>query len=234
MLIFVQFPLADLRPFLDAEDSRLPILENLSSEALTGTSDFGGDAPAPFLRGVGPLRKRRQGARYAGESLYFKGRRTVVFGDGFRTVPDPRDGTPLKVDLFFRRFQAFQDLHQLARYELALLVDLSNRPALDAPAAEALLRTCLSLPVQIPPDKATNSLIKSGPRLAASLLRATSFLRSPTPPAWTMAARVPVVLVEYGTAELSELPMGIRRLSSAETETLRLAYFTSAPRPGPV
>lgn len=223
MLIVIQFPLADLRAFLDAEDVRIPACTNFSQAALTDTSDYGGSAPAPFLRSVGPLRKRRQGARFAGESLYFKGRRAIVFADGFRTVPHPRGGVPIPVKVFFRRFQAYQDLHQLARYELALLLDLEGRQALDGSAMQALLATCLGLRVTVPPHSEPISLVRAGHWLAAALLRATTYLRSPTPFTWCMNARTPAVLVEYGTQELHELPTSARTVTLAESQGMRLA-----------
>ena len=223
MLIVIQFPFADLRAFLDTDDVRVPISTTLSELSLTGTSDFGGTAPAPFLRGVGALRKRRQGASYAGESLYFDGNRAVVFENGFESVPDPRGGPPIPVTVFFRRFQAFQDDHQLARYELALLLDLGGREALDGAAMLSLLTSCFEVPVTVPPDRATVPMVKAGARLAARLLRATTYLRSPTPPAWTMAARMPAVLVEYGTRELPAPPQRARTVGLAQSEGMRLA-----------
>lgn len=228
MLIFIQFPLADLRTFLDSEDVRIPICLTFSEQALTATADFGGKAPAPFLRRIGPLRKRRQGARYAGESLYFKGRRAIVFADGFREVPHPRGGAPIAASVFFRRFQAYQDLHQLARYEVALLLDLGGRPPLDGADMQSLLATCLTLPVTIPPRVEPVPLINAGPVLAETVLQATSYLKLTKPPAWSVAARTPVVLVEYGSTELAELPKSARSVALSDPKGMHLAVASTS------
>lgn len=222
MLIIVQFPLADLRPFIDA-DERVPIASEFSQADLAGTADFGGARPAPFLPSVGPLRKRRQGAQYAGESLYFKANNVLRFADGLHSVADPRDGAPIGVRLFFRRFQAFQDLHQLARVEIALLLDLAGRPALDAEAAAALLRTSLRLPVRIAGQAAERPLAQAGPALAAQLLRATTWRQRTPPPDWTLQARAPTVLVEHGTAELAAPLPGSRPVTVDDVPELQLA-----------
>ena len=185
MLIIVQFPLADLRAFVDADD-RLPIATEFPQANLAGTADYGGPLPAPFLPAVGPLRKRRQGAQYAGEALYFKGKGALHFDDDLRSVPDPRGGKPIALTVFFRRFQAYQDLHQLARFELALLLDLRGSNPLDAAHGQALLHTCLALPVRVPGGLQAGPLAKAGPALAAHLLRATTPRARPTPPGWVV------------------------------------------------
>ena len=224
MLIVLQFPFADLRAFGDADDdTRVPIATSFSQSDLLGTRDFGGTRRPPFLNCVGPLRKRRQGVRYGGESLYFNGRRALRFTDRFRSVPDPRGGTPITVDLFFRRFQAFRDDHQLAKYELALLLDLTKRDALDAASLRTLLDSCLTLPVIVPPLTAPVPLISAGRHLASSLLRHTTCRRQATPPEWTMACGAPSLVVEYGTSEIAELSRGSRVVALEESQRIRLA-----------
>lgn len=230
MLIVVQFPLADLRPFID-DDTRLPSATEFAQTALRGTSDFGGGANAPFLPSVGPLRKRNQGAQFAGESLYFKARNALRFADDLRQLADPRDGAPIGVRVFFRRLQAFQDLHQLARCEVALLLDLVGRAPFAAADVSALLRRCLELPVSVPGEAAPLPLGMAGPPLAALLRRATTYRRRPAPPSWTLQACAPALLVEYGQLELLEPAAGSSPVALPEAPDLRLAGRTLALGP---
>lgn len=203
MLVIVQFPLADLRPFLD-EDARVPVATEFARLDLSNTVDFGGSHPAPFLPGTGALRKRRQGAQMAGETLYFQAHGALRFAPDLRRIPGGAHGEPgATVQVFFRRFQAFQEQHQLARFELGLLLTLDEGTApLDASAVAALLRRCLELPVSVPGQTMPVPLARAGPPLAAHVLRASTRRQAQPAPTWSVSARQPLVLVEYGATEL--------------------------------
>ena len=214
MLIVIQFPFADLRAFLDTDDVRVPISTTFSEQSLTGTSqDFGGTVPAPFLRSVGALRKRRQDARYAGESLYFDGHRAVVFANGFERVPDSARRSADSRHRLLPALPGVPGRPPTGPVRTGPAPGFGGREALDGAAMLSLLTSCFEVPVTVPPDRATIPMVRAGARLAAGLLRATTYLRSPTPPAWTMAARMPAVLVEYGTRELLAPPPRARSVS---------------------
>lgn len=226
MLITVQFPLADVRPFLE-DDARVPVAAHFSRDDLRDTAEFGGKGRPPFLPGVGPLRKRRQATRYAGEELYFRARRSLSFADQLAHVPDSLAGAPVPVRVFFRRMQAFREQHELARYEVGLALDLAGRAAYSEQAGEQLVRACLTLPVHTRRAVSTVALLQAGPHVAAEILRSTTRRKLPAPHPWALSARMPMVLVEYGKAELSGPPSGARRVSIDSDEKIELACARS-------
>lgn len=227
MLVLLQFPIADLRSFVDGEDTRVAAATRFASvaEALDHP-----DGPGPFIRDLGPLRRRRQGLRIAGESLYFRGRNGLRFAPGLHAVPDPRGGAPIPMRLLFRRFQAFSDgadghPHRLAKYELGWTLDLARdgQPPLDSAQLQALIETCLALPAthpryDAPPPAHRDSgpLRSAGEALARQLRWST--LAGPrrggvAAAPWTVRACRPALLVEYGSEEFAGMPAGAARVS---------------------
>lgn len=222
MLLVLQFPIADLRSFVDAPDTRLRAVTDFAAIA----SQLGGrdDGPRPYIRHMGPLRRRQQGLDIAGEVFAFRGHRALRWAAGLSAVPHPRDGSRVPMRLRFRRFQPFADgrdggAHRLARYELGWMLELGNaEPAALTPAElDRLVDTCLALPVSLAQYDAPGHWMRdvplrdAGPWLARQLRWATvakPHAAVDLPPEWTVQACKPALLVELGQAELSGDPAG--------------------------
>ena len=157
MLLFLQFPLAELRSFLNQKTSRLP------SPAFP--------LPEPdrdFIRSFGGVRKRRKGGveDWVGEETFCHAGRALRFAD---------PTSPLKCA--FRRI--LNDGRAVVRFEVGLVTHPHGRlrPGfpLDEHACLDLIETCLAVPVMIPTTKQlTSGLILSGEYLAHHYLKCTT------------------------------------------------------------
>jgi hypothetical protein len=236
MLILVQFPIADLRSFVAAPDHRVPVAADFAYRADDMAAPLDPRAPGPFIRDMGPLRVRHQGIRIAGEALYFRGRRALAFEPALNKLPDPRGGAPIRVRTLFRRFQAFAGLaqgesHRLAKYELAFMLDLASddRQALTPQQLHAVVDACLGLPVTVPQydhpaHRDAAPLVRAGTLIARQLrwsMTAKPAEPGSIPDEWTVSARMPAVLVEYGSDEFAGEPPGAAAVNFASAPTLK-------------
>ena len=248
MLLLLQFPVADLRSFIDGEDYRAPATTAFATtrKRRGATADL---RDAPFIRDMGPLRRRQQGLRIAGEALYFRARNAIRFAPGLRAIPDPRGGDPIPLELVFRRFQAYAEsdtgqAHRLAKYEMAwvLATRQPGKAALEAAELELVVATCLALPVTVAQfdcdgHQVESTLVNAGGPLARQLRFATT-LGPGSPrhlaPDWALAACKPALLVEYGTAELAATPTGPAVVRFANAPELGLHCIERAYSKQPV
>jgi hypothetical protein len=224
MLVLVQFPIADLRSFVDAADTRLRAATDFA--AMVTQQGGRAEGPRPYIRHMGPLRRRQEGLDVAGEMLAFRGRGALRWPAGLRTVPHPRDRAAVPIRMLFRRFQPYSDghdgqAHRLARFEVGWLLDLKSdgRPPPTPAELNALLDTCLALPVTLSQYDAPGAshrvhdvpLLDAGPIIARQLrwaMVARPRSHADLPPEWTVQACKPALLVEFGDSELEGDPAG--------------------------
>jgi hypothetical protein len=223
MLVLLQFPIADMRSFVDAPDTRLRAAIDFAAIA---SQQGAHEGPRPYIRHMGPLRRRQQGLDVAGEIDAFRGRGALRWPPGLASVPHPRDGGPVPMRLLFRRFQPFTDgrsgqAHRLARYEIGWLLDATAGGRLPPGPAELdrLLDACLALPVSVAQYDADDPshrrsgvpLSEAGPLIARQLrwaMAARPRSRVPLPEEWTLQACKPALLIEFGSGELDGDPAG--------------------------
>jgi hypothetical protein len=234
MLVVLQFPIADLRSFLDAEDTRVEAAKGgWIPVDLQHYSDVN-KRKYPFIRNMGPIRTRRQGLRISGENLYFRGKKGLRFASGLSSIPDPRHPPGLslipdpriELQVMFRRFQPYSDIqsggnsNQISKYEMALMLDVarSGHPPLTPVQLNHVIRSCLALLVTSAqfdaPEKEGHrrcqvKLIEAGAKIARQLRWSTSakpHTATALPEDWTIQARTPVLLVEFGSNEVSGTP----------------------------
>jgi hypothetical protein len=151
VLVVIQFPIADVRPFVDELDNRLEIAQFVSGLQVASFDHPEPGEPEAFIPFTGPLRKRHQGAQFLGETLYFKASQAIRFPHNFRTVSCPRTGASFHVDVFFRRYQGYDEPdHRLVRIDVGLSVTPKS-------AAHALL--CEANPPQ--PDEILPQILRT-------------------------------------------------------------------------
>lgn len=214
MLVTVQFPLADLRPFVADPTHRL----------LTP------DWPTPragidFIRLLGQVRDRTLGGvqEWPGEHIFCNATRAIRFDKAFSTdkVSDLRRRYGA-----YRRF--FSDGEGLARIEIG--VGFRGRQPWTLPGLLAALHDAATLQVSIGRGKtaAPIQLFKAAPALARLMLNSTTSRKAGDgfkPSSWWLMACEPTVLVEYNV-ELEAMPKPdeFRPAAYANQEGADLAY----------
>jgi V8-like Glu-specific endopeptidase len=190
MLLTIQFPIADSRPFVDLETGRLkrpgwpwPVVDQ------------------DFIRGFGMIRGRWDGglSGWVGEASACDAVRALRF-EGLPPLALPELLKPLTTEVKFRNFYA--DGKVLSKYEAGLVIrpdPTMERP--DQPLTRRFFEHFLRLKVAVPmPDgnRAHCELWQAGKHLAAL------YLASSTPaalagklPAWLAIAGAPIALLDY-------------------------------------
>jgi endonuclease G, mitochondrial len=191
VFFILQFPLADVRRFLDEPTGKLD-LPNWP------TPDF-----ESFLRKFGRIRPRIRGGlrnwvqeeRFcnATQALRFETNPHVMVAD--RAVP---------VRPYFRRFYA--DGKALAKLEIGLLV-CSNPVLGERRSAEAFIQSLLRLPVSCA-GETFHPLVECGARLAKLYQASTTETQyAPEPgPSWFITAGTPLLLLETGRQDANIRP----------------------------
>lgn len=180
MLVVIQFPIADLRPFVDELDGRLEIAQFVSGLHSAKFDRPGFGESEAFIPFTGPLRKRHQGAQFLGETLYFKATQAIRFPHNFRTVTCRRTGARFHVDVLFRRYQGYDDPdHRLVRMDVGLCVTPQTAAqalisAADPPQPEEILPLILRTPVKVEGWPHPVPLMEAGEALAAHVRKATT------------------------------------------------------------
>lgn len=209
MLITVQFPLADLRPFVAAETRRLK------------APDF----PTPradvdFIRSFGRVARREEGglAEFAGEDIFCDAARAIRFDATFSIRAALGLGHRYCA---FRRY--FSDGSGVTRMEIG--VGFGNRKVDDL---TKLLTETLELPVTIGRgDKAEKTtLLRADRPLARMVLRASTKAQQDfKPQSWWITPTEPAVLVEYSLdREPIQLPPGFQDIEHPAAKGIELAY----------
>ena len=190
MLLTIQFPIADSRPFVDLETGKLkrpgwpwPIVDQ------------------DFIRGFGMIRQRWDGglSGWVGEGSACDAVRALRF-EALPPLALPELLKPLTTEVAFRNFYA--DGKVLSKYEAGLVIrpdPTVERP--DQPLSRRFFEHFLRLKVAVPmPDgsRAHCELWQAGKHLAAL------YLASSTPaalagklPAWLVTAGAPIALLDY-------------------------------------
>ncbi|KGQ19388.1 hypothetical protein LF41_3038 [Lysobacter dokdonensis DS-58] len=197
MLLVVQHPIADLRPFLGAD-----------SGALGRPAWPVPDPQHDYIRGTGRVRRRMRGGidDWAGEDLYGDASRAIRFGDRLGEQTFDIHGEQARVRTSFRRFLSSGTV---GRFEIGLGLDTGSHDHL------AVATRLAQLPVQLRSGQQIK-LIDAGTRLAAQLLDATTRHAAPGSPQgnaatgqakpsgaqrWWMAAGNPVIVLEFQPGE---------------------------------
>jgi hypothetical protein len=220
MLLTLQVPLADLRPFVSTPTGRLTKPHWLNP--VIGEE---------FVRGVGPVCARRRGGirPWPGEDNYVDASSLVRFRVPLATLAGESGHRALRsFQPVFRRL--FSNGEAVTRYELGL-ANL-KREKIGRNATICLRRELLGLNVMVPEGPAITSvheLLRVGPALARAVMVATT-AQEATPDAWWLTASRPVLLVECADWERPEV--GVFHGKSIPTSALALrdidVYFGAA------
>jgi hypothetical protein len=214
MLVTIQFPFADLRPFLGNQTRRLLTPDWPTPRA--GTD---------FIRLLGQVRDRVLGGvkEWPGEHIFCDAAKAVRFDAGFSSAR--RNGTRLRY-CAFRRF--FSDGAGLARIEVGIGFG-RGQPWTLKDLLSALHDTA-SLPVSIGRAGKTvkTNLFKAGAPLARLMLNATTSRQAGNgfkPDAWWLTPCEPMVLIEHDTEiESVPVPPDFRSATPANVPGVDLAY----------
>jgi len=226
VLLLIQFPIADFRPFLAAERTRLP------TPAWPKPNTY-----RRFIRSFGRTRRRRKDPDlgvWQDELYYSDARRGIRLPRLEKQILGP-EGALGALRAAFRRL--FCDGGPSVRVEVAIGAD-TRRP-LQARETLAVLRDFLNLQTQVmrhrpiaPDDRdagfeanaVVGPLYDQGPRLARLWLEATTKIRADTLTRGVDAC-VPVVLVGYRANEIATLPGRVHCLEKKSAEDVDLGYL---------
>ncbi|OOG25395.1 hypothetical protein B1C78_06675 [Thioalkalivibrio denitrificans] len=228
MLLALQFPFADARPFLNQGPARLsapawpiPIPQN------------------EFVRGFGAVRSRARGAPVGGvfsQDFYFAGSKAAIKLPGLGDAPVGPPAAGLRLRGAFRRF--FCDGGAVSRVEIGL--GLEGAFAVDGDGLLGAIRDVLRLPTavkQLDGMPQRQPLGRQGAALAKLYAQATSHttdLTKPMAPANFVWPGFPVVVVEYeidpasGLAELTSVPARSDLIQPDKVGGLTVAHLTLA------
>ncbi len=207
MMIVIQHPLADVRGFLEQEDYHL--------ETPPWPLPESGEE---FVRASGIIKDRNKGGlkSWAGEEAFCSAARAVRFLNLLGRKPVGNFGTALSLDCAFRRFYA--DGMAVSRVEIGLVVRINASGSYFTPFYEKdcldLINGYLSVPIKIPHKTMTGKFAFSelgscGKALASHYLRATTrHINGTLPPTsdWWLSPGKPLIIVEYSSEEIEQLP----------------------------
>jgi hypothetical protein len=210
VLITVQFPLADLRPFVATETRRLV------------TPDW--PTPRPnldFIRSFGRVKDRPGGGltEFAGEHIFCDAARAIRFDTTFSIA-----GALGVAERYcaFRRY--FSDGEGVSRIEVGVGLRGNTKPD----KFLSILESTVALPVKIGRgEKAeTTALLRADRPLARMILRAsTRNLADFKVQSWWITPCAPAILVEYNLdRETVEIPAHFRKIAHPGTQGIELAY----------
>lgn len=203
MLLTIQFPLADSRPFLPGGAGALTLPQ----------------WPVPaldkdFVRGFGIVRKRKLGGLkgWVGESRVCDARRGLRLPNFCwkMLVENGSDRRRIKLDLAFRRF--FADGLAVGKYEIGFSNDDGTLSEFTRSLTGAFVQKILNLPVTMYAGSETRSesrLITAGTYLARSYALCTTENKPASRKKlkqWWVDAGVPLLFLIYDEAERLQLP----------------------------
>lgn len=216
MLLCVQFPLADVRPFLREESRSVA-------------------SPTAFVRRAGRRSSRRGGGtlEWPADTRYWQARSTVRYVDRL----DQRSfGTDRKAGFrgAFRRLYWDKTMLPPARLELGIANTGAGRarsrepltaPQFGAAEGRAILRDFLEMPVAIASNGVLgkHSLNSAAEPLARLLLESTTRFKEADgfrPQGWWVRPGKPMFMVEYGFSEQGEPPPQARLVAEERWVTL--------------
>jgi hypothetical protein len=186
MLISIQYPFADARPFIDADGGRLPLPRWTAP-----------DTETDFVRAFGGVTVRsRSGASLAGEQHHCDARWAVRFG-----LP----GLGPHRRCAFRRF--YSDGNVLAKFEIGIARDVASGPLPVTEQIDAIHEQLACVPAV---DALARPLGELGPALARAYLRTSTAHRyAAAPESWWVRPGAPVTLAMYRAEDHLQLPAEI-------------------------
>ena len=215
MLVAVQLPLADCRPFVEAAAPR----------PARPAWDYPRVDEA-YVRGFGGFKKRVKDGRksWPGEAVYCRAGHAVRLPPLAKDLPEPGRRIATSFSCAFRRLLVDGKTNTIARFEAGFTESPGCRRLFPMPPAEVsrLLKTILSRPVRIPSGSGAGTdsqLAECGKALAAHFLRATTARsggKAPATEAWWIAPGSPMTIMEYGAGEIAELPPYCMRVPGTE------------------
>ena len=225
----IQIPLADLRFFVSETTGRL----TLPSWPLA-------DPTRHFVRGTGPVRRRKRGgaAEWIGESLYCDARHAVVFPAGPGQAKEEA-GSGLNLTPLFRRFLATGRSSwpgAVARMDIGFKVrgrtDTGRITTQILPSPRHAAHAIAMAQIMVPPRNQARSALTSGPALAAKVLHETTSTSQPLAERqlWWVQAGCPLILIEapferrYLTALEPALEVG--KAAQRSHEAVALHHFS--------
>ncbi len=230
MFLTLQFPIADIRPFLQSE-----------VECLVTPTWPTPEENLQFVRFFGHIRKRLlggSGVKWMGDELYFcDASNAIRFGDlGSHTFP-----TWARRRRMLRRL--FLHKPALARVEVSFALSFDRNESLTGENVIDRLEEILKLPTHVPPlDQDSKSspgtgLMRQGRRIARLLRDATvpsSYWPLAEEESWTVRDGDPMLLVEYGRDEITVLPKFARSIPVEETHGFRISWMTAQKQGKPL
>jgi hypothetical protein len=223
MFIAVQFPFADVRPFLPEDTNRLP----------SPTWPL----PEPnreFLRSFGIVKPRRRGGikDWPGEELYCRATRALRFMSGFARLDKDGGAT-----LFRERYCAFRRLMADGRAVVRLELGIGYRRhkttagPMDSPACLAFIRSIFNLPVRMIDAQGSvvgGCLLGIERHLAQKYLQATTGYDNgqlQRTEKWWLKAGTPLTLIEYVIdRDIEELPRASKRVTTLRDSSVDLSH----------
>jgi hypothetical protein len=199
MFLTLQFPLGDLRPFVEEPTGRLSC-----PHWLTPAID------KEFVRAVGVIRRRPKGGLipWPGEGSYVDASRLVRFSTPLSEIDNQRAHQALRsFQPMFRRL--FCNGEAVSRFELGLAN--SSRPNPKAVPVPALLDGLMTLPVRVPYDPAGAPRVKLETirrPLVRAVQHATTAHGTNTDKMWVRPG-APMLLIEGAVREFSDWPWGM-------------------------
>ena len=226
MFVVIQFPFADIRPFLPEDTHHLPVPAWPMPEP-----DIG------FLRYFGAIKPRRRGgiSDWPGEESYGRAKRALRFMPHFGNLD--KDGS---AGIFRQRYCAFRRLmadgQAVARLELGVGYRRYRNPAdpMDGAACLAFIRSNFDTPVRVPGSQRNfvSGMLFGGAverHLAQMYLKATTShdddgqLKSTEK--WWVKAGTPLTLIEYVIdRDVAVLPSGCKAVTTLKDPSVDLAY----------
>jgi hypothetical protein len=226
MLVILQFPLAELRPFLSINTRKL-------HRPAWPVPKPGRD----FVRGFGSLCKRSLGGleNWPGEDYYCEAAHAFRLADGWRRGVETSTGSFARVRCAFRRLLA--DGAAVARVEIAFdFKEHDYLEQLDAAQCSQVLRGVAEIPVRVVLVRETESikdrvrgviLASSGKILAAHFLNSTT-MRCPGdvfhPQAFWVQVCEPLMVVQHLRGQISRFPRYTREVN-VSGEDIELRYL---------
>jgi hypothetical protein len=210
MLIAVQFPLADCRPFLNSATHRLqrPAWPHARLDE-------------SYVRGFGGVRKRVRPGRWPGESVYCGGDGALRFASDPKKLPDTVRGVATALSCAFRRLVS--DGHAIARFETGFTQnpDCGRLFPMGRKDVPRVINAVLQLPVAVVQSGGglACELADCGKALAAHYLRATTARqggKSFATRSWWISPGSPLLVMQYDSGEVSALPPYCQRVPGTE------------------
>lgn len=222
MLLYIQFPLADFRRFLNNETGLL--------------KRPGWPRPAAdleFVRSFGNIRIRRGGGVYGwvGEDVICEARRAIRF-PLLPTFTDAQSKLRVPLRCAFRRF--YFEGKAIGKFEAGIVAKVKGGLSLRKPSTRKLLEHFLSLPIEIhgASEEVINcKLFEAGKRVARLYLASTTAKHKNSaddkpidPEEWWVEPAPPLLFLEYKTKERVTIPFPTRSIKLPKGYGFNLSY----------